>query len=162
MAAAHASPAATAQLRSMDPWSVPVPDPRSLEEIDAYNAYIEKNEDGAVAAAAAAGNLLGRLRMPEDTAIAARRATGSWFRDLERARKARAADDLFIWDPEERERARLRTIAERRNFRRIRLMGRGRNVRARHGDGLGPGDAPGTPEPPSPCADVPPRGQSHV
>ena len=89
--------------------------------------------------------LLSKLKMPEDVAIARKRASGSASTDELAMKRAKAMDDLFVWDPD----VRAAEAARKRNLGRIRVM-RGGSRRWVEAGALGAGEAPRTPLPQSP------------
>ena len=131
---------------AMDPWAVPYINPVTQAEIDSYNLAIDASESRCLdKEVQRSQNLLSKLKMPEDVAIASKRASGSSLIDELAKKRAKANDDLFVWDPE----VRAAQAARQRNLGRIRVL-RGGSRRKVEAGALGAGEAPGTPLPQSP------------
>ena len=131
---------------AMDPWAVPYINPVTQAEIDSYNLAIDDSESRCLdKEVQRSQELLSKLKMPEDVAIASKRASGSSSTDELAMKRAKAMDDLFVWDPD----VRAAEAARKRNLGRIRVM-RGGSRRLVEAGALGAGEAPGTPLPQSP------------
>ena len=139
----HASSAAST--RCTDPWGIPYPDYKDWTdaEIDSYNNAIARNDAKALEfEEERSKSLLAKLTMPEDVAIIGKKVTGFMATDQATLRHAKERDDVFEYDHDKR-------AAQQRNRARIRVMKQHKKRRG-HVDVLGAGEAPCTPEPPSP------------